>query len=241
MDFKKGIWFFSFLILAAKSNCSGFFTELDQADTIIQKIQNSSLRVLKYNPIQVLTGEIPLSLEVFKGENESIQYQIGILIPIFRGTPGYIFPSPTTNLISIRTMPYYSYGISAKIELRTYKTSKYFAIQGMYKYSAYNNVSFRIWDSDPVYESFNQIESKSSHIIGLGLMFGSQRYNGKAVRDKYMGFGVRLRVFDGVIKARQFGSPRGRVDINEEFNYSSVYPYVNIGIRFGRTFPEKQN
>lgn len=235
---KKNILFFLFLILAAKCNCSGFFTGLDHADTISRKIQYSSLRVLKYNPIQVITGEIPVSWEVFKGEKESIQFQIGILIPIFRGTPGYIFPSPTTNLISIRTMPYYSYGISTKIELRTYGTSKYFAIQGMYKYSAYNNISFRIWDSDPVYESFNQIESKSSHIIGLGFMFGRQLYYGSSVRDKYIGFGVRLRIFDGVIKARQFGSPRGRVEMNENFNYSSVYPFVNIGIRFGRTFPK---
>ena len=233
---KKSILFIFFLVLVAKCDCFGSFNELVQTDTIIKKIQNSSLRVLKYNPIQIALGEIPVSWEVFKGGEKSIQFQIGILIPVLRSASGSFFPSPTTHLISIRTMPYYSYGISSKIELRQYKEKSYFAIQGMYKYSAYNNVSFTIWDSNPIYESFDQIESKSSHIIGLGFMIGRQVYYERSVIDKYMGFGVRLRIFDGVIKAQEFGSPAGRIEMNQHFNYSSIYPFVNFGIRFGRTF-----
>lgn len=232
---KKTILFIFFLTLVSKCDCFAFFNKLDQTDTTIKKIQNSSLRVLKYNPIQIAFGEIPVSWEVFKGEKESIQFQIGILFPFLKRYSGYFFP-PSSNLISCRTMPFFSYGISSKIELRKYGKKSYYALQGMYKYSAYNNVSFTIWDSDPTYESFDQIESKSSHIIGLGFMIGRQSYYERSATDKYMGFGVRLRIFDGVIKAQEFGSPAGRIEMNRHFNYSSIYPFVNFGIRFGRTF-----
>jgi hypothetical protein len=233
---------FLFIWVPVKCNCSGFTFDLYQTDTIIQKIQNSSLRVLKFNPVQLAFGELPVSLEVFKVKKESIQFQIGILIPFFRELPaivGSMLPPPSSQLISCRTVPYLSNGISSKIELRKYGKKNYFALQFMYKYSAYTNLPFTIWKEEAGYETHEQIESKSSHIIGLGFMMGRQVYKDSFVIDRYWGFGLRLRMTNGVITAMEYPNPLGRIEMNKPFNYRSVYPFLNFGRRFGKTFPKK--
>jgi hypothetical protein len=223
-----------------KCNCSDLAYDFDQPDSISQKVQNSSLRVLKFNTIQIAFGEMPVSWEVFLGEKLSIQYQIGILIPIFRKVPSVMDLFPPSDMTSRRTMPFVSYGISSKIELRKYGKDSYFALQGMYKYSAYNNLSITIWDSDPTYESFEQFESKTSYILGIGIIMGRQKYMNDRVHDLYCGFGFRLRKLNGFILARKYPSPAGRHEIDAPFHNSEFYPFINFGIRFGKTFSKKQ-
>lgn len=230
--------------LSARSNCSGFTFDLGQTDTTNQNIQNSYLRVFKLNPVQLASGELPVSWEVFRSKKESIQFQVGILIPFFEKIPNIIasiLPPPSSNLISCRNMPYLSYGLSSKIELREYGKRGYFALQFMYKYSAYNNVPFTVWKIDAGYENHQQIESKSAHIIGLGFMMGRQVYKGRFVIERYWGPGLRLRMVNGVITAMKYPNPMGRIEMNKTFNYTSVYPFLNLGIRFGKTFPKNTN
>lgn len=234
--------FLTFLLFSVPVKCISSDFALSRADTIIPGMPSSSLRVLKFNPVQLAFAEIPVSWEIFRNKNESIQYQIGILIPYFREFPvvaGSLLPAPSTGVLSIRTMPYFSRGISSKIELRQYGKKNYFAFQCMYKYSSYDNVPFTIWGGGGIYETHEQIESKSSHILGMGFMIGRQKYWENFVVDKYFGFGFRFRIVNGVISAQEYPSPLGIVNINDDFYYSSIYPFINLGIRFGKTLQKK--
>jgi hypothetical protein len=198
------------------------------------------LQILKFNPGQIFFGEIPVSWEVLRNKSESIQFQVGILIPYVRKLPNFIgsmLPPPSSHVISLRTMPYINYGISSKIELRKYLGKGYFALQGMYKYSAYSNMTFTIWDSNATFETYDQIESKKSHTLGIGIMIGKQTYTDSEVRELYCGLGLRLRILSGVIEADYFPNPVGRIEKNTPFNYNSTYPFINLGMRFGKTFP----
>jgi hypothetical protein len=232
---KVSLFILLFIWITGKCNCSDFSFASNTIDTTIQ---NSSLRVLKINPIQFALGEIPVSWEVFSSSKKSTQFQIGILIPFLRTLPSGVSADLQTvsDLISYRNLPYLSYGISSKVELRKYGKKRYFALQGMLKYSAYSNRTFTTWDSDATYESFDQVESKTSIILGLGFMIGKQTYKKSIVTDRYWGFGLRLRNLDGSVSQRNYPSPRGSIEINKPFSSTSVYPFLNFGIRFGKTF-----
>lgn len=236
-QFVKKVFLFIFLFIwiTGKCNCSDFSSSSNTIDTTIQ---NSSLRVLKINPIQFALGEFPVTWEVFNSSKKSIQFQIGVLIPFLRTLPSGVCADLQTvsDLISYRTLPYLSYGISSKVELRKYGKKRYFALQGMLKYSAYSNMTVTIWDSDATYESFDQVESKKSIILGLGFMIGKQTYKKSIVIDRYWGFGLRLRNLNGSISQRNYPNPRGIIEINKPFNSTSAYPFLNLGIRFGKTF-----
>jgi hypothetical protein len=237
-QFLKKISLFIFLSIwiTGKCNCSDFSLASNTIDTTIQ---NSSLRVLKINPFQLFLGELPVSWEVFRSSKKSTQFQIGILIPYLRTLPSGV-SADLQDFISYRTMPYLSYGISSKVELRKYGKKRYFALQGMLKYSAYSNITVTIWDSDATYESFDQVESKKSIILGLGFMIGKQTYEKSIVIDRYWGFGLRLRNLDGNISQRNYPSPRGRIEMNKPFSSSSFYPFLNLGVRIGYTFHNAQ-
>jgi hypothetical protein len=223
------------LVTAICYSSAGVST-IGQADTIIQKTQASSLHVLKCSPQRLLFGELPFSWELFLNNKKSIQIQVGVLFPYFKKAPVIsIFPEPSSDMVSCRNMPYIDNGISSKIEFRKYRKMGYFSFQGMYKHSSYTDISFTIWEVRSGYESYDQIESRTSNIFGLGFMAGIENYQRGFVTDIYAGLGIRLRMTEGVVSARMYGNPLGRVETYEPFDYSSVYPFFNIGIRFGKT------
>ena len=210
---------------------------------------------LKINPLQFLYSEIPVSFEIYRLPNLSLQIQIGYIFPARNSTRGKFFESWGTEgtaksegLISYRKSPYNNDGgINFKIEFRKYKhflssdrnkpySSSYFAPQLMYKYSYYHNLTFTKKDGTGGGDfTYYQRESKNSHVFGFGLMFGYQSCYGKFVTDLYGGFGLRIRVINAKIHeiSEYWDRPGYPLYPNTIESDVSFYPFINIGIRMG--------
>jgi hypothetical protein len=238
---KQLVFINALCLVTAICYSSALVSAAGQCDTIIQKVQPLSLHVLKCSPQRLLFGELPFSWELFLDNKKSIQLQVGILFPYFKKAPVIsIFPEPSSDIVSCRNMPYIDNGMSTKIEFRKYRKKGYLCFQGMYKHSSYTDMTFTIWEMRSGYESYDQIESRTSDIFGLGFMAGIENYQRGFVTDIYAGLGLRLRMTEGVVTARKYGNPLGMVETHEPFEYSSVYPFFNIGIRFGKTIRIKR-
>lgn len=222
------------------------------ADSIPEK---RAFGTLKLNPIQILTCEIPVSFEIYRPGQVSLQIQIGYIFPARKSPMGQFFESWGTEgtaksegLISYRKSPYNNDGgINLKIEFRKYKhslgndgnrpySSAYFAPQLMYKYTFYTNQTFTKKDGTGGGDfTYYQTESKNSHLFGFGLMFGHQSCKGKFVTDLYVGFGLRIRVIDAKILeiSEYWNRPGYPIYPNTVESNVSIYPFVNLGLRMG--------
>jgi hypothetical protein len=235
-------------------NGSIIFNELygcSNADTISEK---RAFGTLKLNPIQILTSEIPVSFEIYRPGQVSLQIQIGFIFSARKSPMGQFFESWGTEgtaksdgLISYRKSPYNNDGgINLKIEFRKYKhslgsrrqpySSAYFAPQLMYKYTFYNHLTFTKKDGTGGGDfTYYQTESKNSHLFGFGLMFGHQSCSGKFVTDIYTGFGLRIRVITATIHeiSEYWNRPGYPIYPNTVESGISIYPFINLGLRMG--------
>ena len=210
---------------------------------------------LKVNPLQIIFSEIPVSLEIYRLQRLSLQIQIGYILTARNSTMESLFESwgpegtaKSDGLLSYRTSPYNNDGgINIKIEFRKYKHvlssdrnkpygSAYIATQVMYKYSYYRNLTFTKKDGTGGGDfTYYQRESKNSHVFGFGLMFGYQSCHGKFVTDLYGGFGLRIRAISAKIHeiSEYWNRPGYPLYPNTIESKTSVYPFVNVGIRMG--------
>lgn len=198
--------------------------------------------VAKVSTLQVLFSEAPFSLEIFLHTDLSMQFQAGIIFPLekdhfliqFFQSGGENATASSKGLISYRTSPYNSHGLSFKYELRKYFKDYYFAPQAMFKLSYYNEYSFDVIRNNV---AVKQTESKYSRIGGLGLMLGRQTYFMKQATDWYIGAGIRARQIDATVVEQQYhNSPPEILFPNSHEKKFSVYPFINFGFRTGLVF-----
>ena len=192
---------------------------------------NKPLGILKVNPLQPLFGEIPFSFELFRPNERSIQFQVGLIFPfpeksfqrrVFE-TSGENGEVTSSGLVSYRKSPYNNYGLSFKLEFRKYGKYYYHGPQIMYKNCFYKNSIFSIYDG-------YQTESKFSNIIGFGYILGRQNDRRNIVFDWYGCIGFRFRVMSINVLKIQDGMtfyPNSRKSI------STFYPFINLGLRIG--------
>jgi hypothetical protein len=90
-DLKKTILFIFFLTLVSKCDCFAFFNKLDQTDTTIKKIQNSSLCVLKYNPIQIAFVKYPFLGRYLKGKKKVFSSRLAFCFLFQKNIPVIFF------------------------------------------------------------------------------------------------------------------------------------------------------
>ena len=203
-------------------------------DTILGDVSFGSI---KFNPIQILFNEIPVSLEVDLPHDNSMQFQLGFIYPSSENSGlRKVFESMGPNgdatsdgLFSYRKSPYNNYGLSFKFELRSYGKILYFGPQFMYKYCFYKEATFPIFNGSITRDI---TESKYSNILGFGFVFGRQSDKGEIVYDWYGGFGVRLRLMS-VTTVKIVDSPRPVSYPNTRENFTSFYPFINLGVRIG--------
>jgi len=226
------------------------FYGCSNADSIPVK---RAFRTLKINLFQVIFSEIPISYEIFTKPGRSLQFQVGYIFPrrnslmnkaIFESM-GEEGEATDEGLFSYRRSPFINdAGINIKTEIRIYSReinttnivahykSFYYAPQFTYKFCYYKNQTFTIhYDS---WEHF-QTESKYSHILGFGIMFGRQLCKKNLTADWYYGAGLRLRMMSVTIHEiyTQYPLP-GRSDYPENTETSvSFYPFINLGLRIG--------
>ncbi|HLP74013.1 MAG TPA: hypothetical protein VK155_13995 [Bacteroidales bacterium] len=198
--------------------------------------------VVKVSTLQVLFSEAPFSVEIFLHSDMSMQLQAGIIFPLekdhfleqFFQSGGENASASSKGLISYRTSPYNSHGLSFKYELRKYFKEYYFAPQAMFKLSHYNEYSFDVIKDNV---AVRQTESKHSAIGGVGLMLGRQTYFMKQATDWYIGAGLRARQIDATVLKEQYQkSPPGIIYPNSHEKKFSVYPFINFGFRTGLVF-----
>jgi hypothetical protein len=103
------------------------------------------------------------------------------------------------------------------------------ATQIMYKCCFYKESRFDVYEHGRTYD---QTESKFSHIIGLGYIIGRQFDIGRFVLDDYCGAGLRLRIMSINILSKNY-PPSFYSSPNEVITKASVYPFVNFGLRIG--------
>ncbi|HLN21051.1 MAG TPA: hypothetical protein VK213_08180 [Bacteroidales bacterium] len=188
--------------------------------------------IIKINTLQVLFSEAPVSLEIFGSNDNSHQFQAGIIFPleedsflqdIFNtsGANGY---SSDKGVLSYRTNPYNNHGLSFKYEFRKYYEGFYVAPQLMYKYIRYDNLEFNVSREG---ETIKRNESKFTKVFGIGLIAGRQTYFLRQATDWYVGIGIRGRNISVLIN-------EAAENINKEpYSKFSVYPFINIGFRTG--------
>lgn len=195
--------------------------------------------VLKINPIQYLFSEIPVSFEFFlPKERSSVQLQIGYIFSLGQKAPfqnmGPEGEATDEGLFSYRISPYNNHGINVKIELRKYGKHLYYGPQLMYKNCFYKNLGF---DISGGMISKRQTENKFSNIIGLGFVIGRQTEDAKICFDWYAAFGLRVRSISvTVLKVVYYDARLTTSYPNESENISSVYPFLNLGVRIGFRF-----
>lgn len=196
---------------------------------------------IKINTLQVLFSEVPFTIELFLRNDLSIQFQAGIIFPLesesfleqFFRTSGKNATASNKGLISYRNSPYNNHGMSYKAELRKYRNGYYYAPQLMYKRCRYDDAVFRVLRDNCVVE---QTESKSTRILGLGLMAGRQTYFMKQTTDWYLGVGMRARYISATAESiRDPKEPAAIVYPNESDNSFKIYPFINAGFRIGLT------
>lgn len=121
--------------------------------------------------------------------------------------------------------------MSYKAEIRMYRDEFYLAPQLMYKVCGYDDAVFHVFRGNGIVE---QTESKSTRILGLGLMAGRQIYFMKQATDWYMGIGLRARQIESAVQSiHNPGEASDPVYPNENGNSFRVYPFINMGFRIG--------
>jgi len=195
--------------------------------------------VLKINPIQLLFNEIPVSFEFFLPQERSVQFQVGYIFPT-KNNSG-LFESNGMNgdasnkgLFSYRNSPFNNHGISVKFEFRKYRKYFYHGPQFMFKHCYYKNAVFAVYGGGI---TLNQTEDKSSTIVGFGYAIGRQSDDKNIVFDWYAAFGLRMRVMS--VKILEIENPaylKGTSYPNTTDDFTSVYPFLNLGLRIGFRF-----
>jgi hypothetical protein len=206
------------------------------SDSIPGKITSA---VLKINPIQILLNEIPVSIEIFSRQETSAQIQVGFIFPtrfnsgIFESN-GMNGDASSKGLGSYRNSPFNNHGISFKFEFRKYKKNFYHGPQFMVKHCYYKNAVFPVYGAGI---TLNQTEDKSSTIIGFGYVIGRQSNDRNIIFDWYAAFGIRFRAM--TVKILEVENPayrKGTTYPNTTDDFSSVYPFLNLGVRIGFRF-----
>lgn len=196
---------------------------------------------IKVNTLQVLFSEVPFSIEFFLRNDLSIQVQAGIIFPLeresfleqFFRSSGVNATASDKGFISYRKSPYNNHGMSYKAELRRYRSGYYYAPQLMYKACRYDDAAFHIFRDNRVVE---QTESKSTRILGLGVMAGRQTYFMKQATDWYVGIGMRARYITATVQSiRDPKETSAIVNPNESDSSFKIYPFINLGFRIGFT------
>ncbi|HEX2921050.1 MAG TPA: hypothetical protein VHO50_07790 [Bacteroidales bacterium] len=194
--------------------------------------------IIKCSTLQVLFSEAPFSIEIFRKNDISHQFQVGIIFPLeddsflqdlFR-TSGENSTASENGIFSYRNSPYNNHGLSLKYELRKYSENFYYAPQAMFKYCGYEEGVFRVYNNGKPEEIK---ESKFSRVIGLGIMAGRQTYFREQALDWYFGIGIRARR----MSIRQTNPEYTKTTPDKGYDSSeekfSLYPFVNLGFRIG--------
>ena len=238
------------ILLNEKYSCS-------YTDSIPEK---RAFGTLKINPIQPVFSEIPVSFEIFRTPKSSLQFQVGFIFPRRKSwmnqnaftSNGEEGMATDKGPYSYRRSPFNNdFGINLKTEFRIYsreinssqktdhKKSFYYAPQLTYKFCFYKDQTFGMHYSGlPHY----QTESKYSHILGIGIMFGIQSYNHRLITDWYGGLGFRCRTMSVTIN-KIYSPYDGRNTIiypNTTSKDVSFYPFVNLGLRMEFELKKKQ-
>jgi hypothetical protein len=223
-------------ILACKPEKSVVFQSQNAnfSDTIAARV---SFGAIKINPLQLLFNEFPVSFEMDISREWSIQFQIGYIFPSSKNNGfRHLFESNGPNadassegLFSYRNSPFNNHGLSFKIEFRKNGRSAYYGPQIMYKRSFYKEDTFPIYNGSITRDI---TESKYSNIFGIGYFLGRQWDNRELVFDFYTCIGLRLRQMS-VTTVKIVDSPRPVSYPNTTENFSSFYPFINLGLRIG--------
>ena len=224
---------FSFCSICLCNSLKGIFITESRNDFNIDSIPGKiPYGIIKVNPIQPLFGEIPFSFELFRPNERSIQFQVGLIFPFpeksferrFIEEAGENGEVTSSGLFSYRKSPYNNYGLSFKFEFRKYGRYFYRGPQIMYKNCFYKNSIFSIYDG-------YQTESKFSNIVGFGYILGRQNDKGKIVLDWYGCIGFRFRVMLVNVLKLQYGSTTYYPNSSKYIN--TFYPFINFGLRIG--------
>jgi hypothetical protein len=203
-------------------------------DTIAVRV---SFGAIKINPIQLLFNEFPVSFEWGFSRERSVQFQLGYIFPSAKNysfrklfeTTGSNADASSEGLFSYRNSPYNNNGLSLKIEFRKNGRYAYYGPQIMYKYCFYKEATFPIYNGSITRDI---TESKYSNIFGIGYFLGRQWDNDGLIFDFYSGIGFRLRLMS-VTTVKIVDSPRPVSYPNTTENFSSFYPFINLGLRIG--------
>ena len=203
-------------------------------DTILADV---SLGAIKINPLQLLFNEFPVSIEIDIPHERSVQFQLGYIFPSAKNysfrklfeSNGTNADASNTGLLSYRQSPYNNYGFSFKVEFRKNRRYAYYGPQIMYKYCFYKEATFPIYNGSITRD---KTEYKYSNIIGIGYFLGRQWDNHELIFDLYTCIGFRLRQMS-VTTVKIVDSPRPVSYPNTTENFSSFYPFINIGLRIG--------
>ena len=183
-------------------------------------------------------------MEFFGANSTSFQLQVGYIFPRYNAPlqqmmemQGEEGMATNEGIFSYRTSPYNNYGVSTKIEFRKYGKRNYYAFQMMYKYCFYDYLTYELHGGGMAY---NQTESKDSNICGMGFMLGRQSEEARVVTDWYFGGGLRFRTINIVVhELAPVGRPIGPVYPDKKEYITSIYPFVNLGLRIGYRFGRK--
>jgi|ERR1035437_333214 hypothetical protein len=234
---------FIFLIVALFFSINISFGNPGEIYLVPDSIQGTvTFAVLKINPIQFLLNEIPVSFELFLPKEWSVQFQLGYIFPANEASfRRILFESNGTNadassegLLSYRNSPFNNHGISVKFELRKYGKYFYHGGQLMYKNCFYKNTVFNVYRGGI---TLNQTENKFSSIIGLGYVIGRQSDKKNVILDWYAAVGLRVRFMS--VTTLEIENPvhsQSTSYPNSTENFTSVYPFLNLGFRIGFRF-----
>lgn len=236
------------VLLVASQNIYGIDNPADSIEIYTSSSLNTNpftgkryLGTIKVNILQVLFSEVPFSMELFLKNDLSIQLQAGIIFPLesesfleqFFRSSGTNSTASDKGLLSYRKSPYNTHGMSFKAEFRKYRNAYYYAPQVMYKTSRYDGSVFHVFRDNRVVE---QTESKSTRVIGIGLMAGRQTYFMKQATDWYLGVGMRARYISAnILSIRDPKEPQGILHTAYSDNSFKIYPFINMGFRIGLT------
>lgn len=242
---KRLLFVIVFVCFCLKCHCitSGILT----ADSLSEK---RTFGTLKFNPVQAVFSEIPVSFEIYRSTRRSLQIQAGYIFSYrssnLRGLFESLGDEGTASdgyLFSYRRSPFNNDGgINIKVEFRKFRhslvksskySSGYFAPQLMYKVVYYNHQKFTIKHGTGF--TYYQTESKHLSSFGLGLILGHQSCYYKFVIDYYAGFGLRVTTINSRINeiSTYWNAPGYPKYPNTLESQTNIYPFINLGLRLG--------